>query len=204
MLGEITKNPIVILSVPRSGSTALGRYLEKNTGLNFFSEPEYLGTAKQFLEYAQHSKKYIVKFHYYDRRRYFYLLDYLTNSSETFKIRLRRKDIIKQTASHYIAHTKNDIRGFEMWHASTPERQKILNDEIDVLPINVDRIKELLILCKTRDNELSKSTVKFDLDLFFEDIVPLLEQSVIKEFPKPKNYLEIVETTTEIYKSLYS
>lgn len=203
MLDKITKNPIVILSVPRSGSTALGRYLEKNTGLSFFTEPEYLGTGEQFRDYAAQSNNYIIKFHYYDRQRYSYLLNYLINSSETFKISLRRRDIIKQAASHYIAHTKNDIRGFEMWHASTPERLKTLIDEVSVLPINADRIKELLILCKTRDDELSKSTVKFDLDLFFEDIIPLLEQSVIKEFPKPRNYSEILQATTEIYKNLY-
>lgn len=203
MIDKIDKKPIVIMSVPRSGSTALGRYLENAMNLTFFSEPEYLGTGKQFRDFAAQRKDYVVKFHYYDRSRYNYLLDYLTKSAETFKIRLRRKDVIKQTASHYIAHTKNDIRGVEMWHASTPERFKILTDEVASLPIDIDRLKELLILCKTRDDELSRSTVDFDLDLFFEDIVPFLEQSVIREFPKPKNYLEILETTTEIYKGLY-
>ena len=187
----ITKTPILILSSPRTGSTVLTAYIksmcEKDIG--YFQEPDYYGQLEidKFKEYFNHSKNFILKCHFMYLHRYGttvseYLLD------NAYKIRIRRKDFVKQVASLYIARTRNN-----QFHYQNKEELNF----VDTISINTRHINQYIMYLKTTNYKLDHASVNFDLDLYYEDL-PAINDAGFYIAPKPANYDELLDTITKL------
>jgi LPS sulfotransferase NodH len=187
----ITKTPILILSSPRTGSTVLTAYIksmcEKDIG--YFQEPDYHGQPEidKFNKYFVNSKNFILKCHFIHLHRYGttvseYLLD------NAYKIRIRRKDFVKQIASFYIARARNNC-----WHYQNNETINL----VDTISINTTYIKQYIIYLKNANYKLEHASVNFDLDLYYEDL-PAINNAGYYIAPKPVNYDELLDTITKL------
>lgn len=183
--------PILILSTPRTGSTVLGEYLKLKYNISqFFIEPDYVkhanaGEMTRLNDLFRTSKKFILKFHYfrihlYDKE----IIDYMLYNA--YKIRIRRKDFVKQVTSFYIAQSRGD-----KWHF----RNNIqLNDTII---IDTDKINDAIRFLKETNEKLDRCDIKFDEDIWYEDL-PNVSMTSFRRTPEPINYNEIVETVKNI------
>jgi LPS sulfotransferase NodH len=187
----ITKTPVLILSTPRTGSTVLGAYIKSlcEKDICYFQEPDYSGQLEidKFKEYVNHSKNFILKCHFIYLHRYGtdisqYLLD------NAYKIRIRRKDFVKQIASFYVAKTRN-----HRWHFQNAEQLNF----VDTIPINIMHIKQYITYLKYANYKLDYAPVKFDLDLYYEDL-PAINDVGYYIAPKPDNYNELLATIQEL------
>jgi len=186
----ITKTPILILSTPRTGSTVLGKYIKSlyEKDIPYFVEPDYTGQQEinNFLNYIKHSKDFILKCHFvylhrYGTEAFIYLL------REAYKIRIRRKDFIKQVASWYIAHERN-----YKWHFNKEE-----STLVDTVSINIAKIKQYIAFLKYANYKLDHAAVSFDLDLYYEDL-PTIDDASYYIVPKPSNYNELLVTIQKL------
>jgi len=194
------KTPLLILAAPRSGSTALGQYL-----LNYFPtasyipEPDWIlhksNVMKSFIDNIKdHNHNFIVKILFY-RFKWFYdkdTKDFLL-SSTTSKIRLRRRDVVSQMASLYIAMYRNWIYHYlDKNNLNQHDPIEIKDDQ------NMDWvIHEILNANKLLDN----CDIKFDLDLYYEDL-PSLDGTGFNKTPLPENYVDIKEFFTKKLKKI--
>jgi hypothetical protein len=200
---NITRHPIIIFSTPRVGSTALSRYI-KNIAppdLLYFAEPDHRGdiAIQNFLKIMDSTKKFILKVHLQHIQKYQPNTDYLLYDPEPFRIRIRRRDFIKQAVSLYITTVKNKRRDKEIWNAwKGGTAYDILLQETEPLPYTEAGIIKALQSVHRTTTELNNSDIKFDLDLYFEDIIPLINTTNFVEYPKPKNYQEILDTAYKI------
>lgn len=173
---NITKFPVVIFSSPRTGSTALVRYLQHlYPENNCFCEPD-LRELERFLDYGKQHDNFIVKLmarnlHLYPNELIF--------SPANFFIRIRRRSIVDQVASNYIARERN------LWYYQT-------NNSVFDTPIHIDPLKitENIAIVSRYNAALHKVNVKFDLDLYYEDLPRMVVPGHIIT-PKPLNYNEL-------------
>jgi len=189
-----TKTPIIILTAPRTGSTVLGSYIQSmyNKEIKYFLEPDYNGQKEvdNFSNYSKQSNNFIFKCHFiflhkYDRE----LIDHLL--SKAYKIRLRRRDFIKQVASLEIAHCRK-----QRWHY-TSKYHLWLNDTV---PIDIESIKQNITFLREANSSLDNANINFDLDLYYEDF-PKINNAGFYITPKPLNYnelLDIIKSLVEI------
>ena len=188
----ITKTPILILSTPRTGSTVLGSYIKSLYGkdIPYIVEPDYSGQAELncFYKYFNNfSKQFILKCHYINLDRYDTdIINYLMN--ESFKIRIRRKDFVKQFASLYIAISRN-----KLWHFRNTQELNL----VDTIDIDITTIKQYIPYLKRANYELDRSLINFDLDLYYEDL-PTIDNTGYYITPKPANYDELLATIKEL------
>ena len=187
---KITKTPVLILSTPRTGSTVLGMYIKsicENTDIVYWSEPDDTNDLSKFLKFFQYSKYFILKTHYINLHRYGTdVVDYLLN--ETYKIRIRRKDFVKQVASLHIAIVRNNGYHF---------RNKDQLNLVDTIPIDIAHIQKHIDYLKNANSLLDTAPVKFDLDLYYEDL-PEINDSGFYITPKPSNYSELLDTIKKL------
>jgi LPS sulfotransferase NodH len=187
----ITKTPILILATPRTGSTVLGAYIKSlcKKDIPYFQEPDYSGQVEidQFRNYFTHSKDFILKCHFIYLHRYGSdVSDYLLG--DAYKIRIRRKDFVKQVASFFIADARN-LR----WHFQNAEELNF----VDTIPINTLKIKQHIAFLKYANYKLDHAPVSFDLDLYYEDL-PTINGTGYYIAPKPSNYNELLATITKL------
>ncbi len=181
-----TKTPIIILSAPRTGSTVLGSYIQSmyDTEIKYFQEPDYIGQEEidNFSNYSKESNNFIFKCQFMNLHRYDQdLIDHLL--SKAYKIRLRRKDFIKQVASLQIVYNRK-----QRWHYISKD-QLDLNDTV---PINIESIKRSITLLKEANSNLDNANINFDLDLYYEDL-PKINNAGFYITPKPLNYNELLD-----------
>lgn len=212
---DISKNRILILSMPRSGSRALFEYLInsldlRSQGFQLFSEPDYnfhganQGRVKQeeikkirmenFRNCVLYSPTpFLAKIHWanlntkYDQN----VRKYLLHSNEVFRISLTRKDYIAQIKSNYIG-TMRDLK----WHYR--KNEKFCVDKID---INKEKIQSLIInLINYYIPPFETTDFHIDLELEYESIVPVIANSVdLVKTPLPVNDKEIEDVIREMY-----
>lgn len=194
------KTPLLILASPRSGSTALGKYfLNYFPTASYIPEPDWIyhkpTVMKSFLDNIKtNNHNFIVKILFY-RLKWFYdedIKDFLL-SSVTSKIRLRRRDVVSQMASLYIAMYRNfTYHYFDKNNLNQHDPIEIKDDQ------NMDWvIHEILTANKLLDN----CDVKFDLELYYEDL-PLLDETGFNKTPLPENYVDIKEFFTKKLKKI--
>ena len=191
---QINKRPIVVLSAPRTGSTALAAYIRKmsnDSSIQAFYEPDAVGgRMNEFLQvYNSDSKNFIVKTHLMNIERYSpEIANFFTTSDSVFRIRIQRKDLIKQIVSYYIAVSRGN-----KWHYRHANELGIfdkLNIDQNMLQAHVKHI--------IRSNKILKeSQINFDLDLFYEDL-PKMDNLSFYVNPKPTNYQEILDAVSKI------
>jgi hypothetical protein len=180
--------PLLILASPRTGSTALGKYF-----LNYFPTATYFFDP----DYGNHNPSYIKKF--IDKiktndpdfivKTLYYRMDWYSDdiknfllSSATSKVRIRRRDVVSQTASFYISMYRN-------WKFHYFDKNSL--DIADTIPVKDDQnmdyvIKEIL----NANKKINECNLQFDLDLYYEDL-PSLDETGHNKTPKPLNYDEI-------------
>lgn len=187
---KITKTPVLILSTPRTGSTVLGMYIKsicEHPDTLYWPEPDDTGHLDKFLRYFKYSKYFILKTHYINLHRYGTdVVDYLLD--EPYKIRIRRKDFIKQIASLHTAIVRN--KGYHF-------RDKDQLNLVDTIPIDVEHIQTHIDYLKDANAMLDNAPINFDLDLYYEDL-PEINDSGFYITPKPSNYDELLDTIKKL------
>lgn len=199
--------PIVVFSTPRVGSTAISQFIRSQCPkqLEYFFEPDYMeSTLVEFTNYFTKNKEFILKLHYYTLEKYnTEIRDYICNSPEVFKIRLKRKNFVSQVASLYTAHTRNLslARENKKWHyIKGVDSEETTTDEF--IDIKDQRIKDVIKFLTKANKDLNETPIKFDLDLYYEDILKELSGTTVFVTPKPKNYDELVHRINSLYLDL--
>lgn len=186
MFLEISKFPIFIISTPRCGSTALAQTISNSLNfLKLFIEPDYIGkkSLENFNNYALNNNNYILKVHatnlkFYDER----VINYLTKSSDVYKIHIKRKNIVEQIASFYIARFCRSNK----WHFTEDNYQS------ETVPIILENIIASINKINYFNNELESLNVQYDLKLIYEDLLPFTKIDTIST-PKPLNYIDLIK-----------
>lgn len=183
------QTPALILSSPRTGSTMLGEYFKNgDPNIEFLLEPDNplsSFTVPEFESYISNNSNYIAKIHY--ARLYKYSIptrQYLLESPNIYKIRIQRRDVVKQTASFFIAISRS-LKW--LYKTDTP-----INDTIKINDLHIDySIKTIQFF----NAKLKHCNLNFDLDLYYEDLdFSSLEHKPYYPTPQPLNYEEIVNT----------
>ena len=165
---NITRFPIIILSSPRTGSTVLAYDIQEELnkqGKSFqiFNEPITGSQHDSFLSCK--NKDYILKIHAHDLIKYpKHILDMIENRS-CFLIRIRRKNIEDQILSWCIVNQTGGWAYFNPYGI-----KQYLLDSNKILIVSPVEIMNNISLIKKCNNELNEIDVKFDLDLFYEDL----------------------------------
>ena len=207
---NISKVPVLILSTPRTGSTALGAHLSSILGpdVKFFNEPDFAMTTHMtvFEEFYKTSNQFVLKLHAFNARYYNKeIMNYLKTSPDVYKISISRKDITAQITSLYIARKRGN-----KWHYNYINELNSFNDLIEI-------DKNLIEVC-VRDTiganyALKHADVNFDEHVFYEDIpsIKVKDTSWFRqsedtaEFfksPKPSNYEDLYNTIKDISEQL--
>lgn len=198
---NISKTPVLIVSTPRTGSSALGSYLCDITGpdMVFFNEPDFSIETHMpvFEKYYETSNRFLLKVHAYNLKFYRKdIIDYLTTSNDVYRISISRRDIVEQIASYYIAIKRN-----KKFHYYDEEE---LKNYTETLPIDIGSINHCIQQIREANSVLKNCPLEFNEHVFHEDIPELKvrdtswwrerEEMGNHEFfrtPKPTNYKEI-------------
>lgn len=181
--------PALILSSPRTGSTMLGEYFKNgNQNIKFFLEPDNPAspsTVPEFESYITKNSNYIAKIHYGQLYKYSIpTRQYLLKSPDVYKIRIQRRDVVKQTASFFIAISRS-LKW--LYRTDTP-----INDTIKINDLYIDYSIRTIRFFNT---QLKHCNLDFDLDLYYEDLdFSSLEHKPYYPTPQPLNYEDIVNT----------
>lgn len=178
-LSNISNIPVIIISSPRTGSTILGDYIADKTCRRFFNEPgQGITTLHKFLLHDSLHKNYILKEHatVYLKR---YSQEFMEQPSYT--IRIRRRNIIDQTLSNYIAVNRKKFL-FEKGQQFS-----------DTIKLDDSYLEENLEYIKKFNRETDSFKYKIDLDLFYEDLDLNVYESDLIPTPKPINNDELTE-----------
>lgn len=186
--------PAVILSSPRTGSKLVMNafheiLLEHNINIQMFDEPDYSKyrnvnneRMSLFTEYAMTSNDYLLKCHYFRLELYDknVVNNFLTYG---YKIRIRRRNVVKQIASQYIAVKRN-----KTYHYF--DKDDCNTGPIEIVESEIDSRSEVIL---DANSVLDNAPIDFDLDLWYEDLeIPENFSSQIVT-PKPSNYLELCD-----------
>jgi len=193
MMYEINKFPVMILSSPRTGSTLLANVLSNRyTNLALFSEPDANNTMDRFNEYAATSDQYILKFHL--KHLFKFPKDVIKKviNHDAFLIRIRRKNIVDQIVSNYIELNRN------VWHYKIADIEKYKEELIE---INDSTINLAINSILNFNKKLDELDIKYDLDIYYEDLIQQLDNNDTIVTPKPKNYNELYLAVEETYKN---
>lgn len=177
---NITKIPVVILSSKRTGSTPLTydiwdqlKTIDKD--IELFIEPNESGSMMKLITAIENKKNYILKIHAGDLWRYPTIVQDIVNTHDCFLIRIRRKNLIEQLTSLYIADQRN------IWHYDSKTNYNQISNDIDT-----DRINHLIKFLDRYNNKLDNYPVTFDLDLYYEDLN--FYNTYALKTPLPENY----------------
>ena len=204
------KLPIAIISTMRSGSTALmWEYYDKMTqtadSITVLNEPKLaLPTTKRYidnltnkdniytpLEFISkfHNKNLIVKAHAYDIiNRWQQIKIYALHKfklNNFYVVRIRRRNLVEQCISAYIAYIKKD------WDS---------NKDPDAIPISYESLKFTVNMVKKFNDACDNFDYLFNEDLIYEDL-HLATKRLTKSI-KVENYDEIHSLTKQVINSL--
>ena len=192
---NITKFPVIILSAPRTGSTALLYELGDFSDIPIINEPlnsinlseeDNINFIKLLLS---DTKRCIVKVHIHDLLTPKFdktkiiqdiLLNHIKKNNASL-IRIRRKDVIAQIASYYISITRN------VWETPTTSIvPSTIYNSVPIIPSQLAFAVHIILSCNKSLNEF---TEPIDIDVWYEE-ADFPGNKVIPT-PKPENYLEI-------------
>jgi hypothetical protein len=199
---EITKLPIVIYASPRTGCSVIGAILSsKFNAMRYFNEPLGSNTdPTMFINHARSHKNYIIKTMAYDvfnsgviqglQRLHPEIANDLQYNG--FKIRVRRKNLLDQLTSNYIARARDRW----MYNRHTSDLQAIKEFSEEIIPITDHHIKQNIEIIKVRNHSIDNIPVDIDLDLWYEDFDGIEDKNIFKT-PQPANYHDIKKAIEE-------
>jgi hypothetical protein len=175
--------PIVIVSTPRSGSTALTLHIiRKLITVPCFIEPEQSEESlNAFLSHMEYHKNYVVKIHVDNFTKYpTQVAQYLMKSEEPYRILMDRRGKIDQLVSFYIAKYRT------IWKYNEGDTFKK-----DVIPINIYVMKSIMDFYGKQFQLVNEGYFNFDTTLIYEDC--MFENTGMRTTPEPKNHQEIYD-----------
>jgi hypothetical protein len=183
------KLPIIILSSKRTGSTAIYDEIcsyvkDKRNDVQNFSEPSENGRMSDLADAITQGFPFIMKVHCYDLVTV-YPKQIIEFVNKCFLIRIRRKNLVNQIASHYVASQRNKWK-----YGPTEDNFEEVLSIIDFARINRS-IKFILAYNHSLDNY----TANISLDLYYEDLIFHNSNSLLT--PKPSNYDVLKQTIAE-------
>lgn len=183
------KLPIIILSSKRTGSTAIYDEIcsyvkDKRNDVQNFSEPSENGRMSDLVDTVSQGAPFIMKVHCYDLITV-YPKQIIEFVNKCFLIRIRRKNLVNQIASHYVASQRNKWK-----YGPAEDNFEVTHSEIDLTRINRS-IKFILAYNRSLDNY----TANVSLDLYYEDLIFHNSNSLLT--PKPSNYDVLKQTIAE-------
>lgn len=200
MLNTIKKFPIIIISAPRTGSSALCEMLKEMysfiPNISAFDEP--LPPSERFEEFNkfyQKSNNFILKVQALEYKKIpLDLLNRISNK-ETTVVMLQRSDTLSQYVSHYIASATN------RWRFNKIDNNDVYKDY--EIPINYDLIVEAMKEIDFQNAAWTTllNTLPVNYKLFMEDYS--FEQKKLIPTIQPKNYEIIKDTIEKIHKRKY-
>lgn len=196
---EDLKSKIIILSSPRTGSTALfydilNFFQKKNINLVQLNEPDIVGYAKTYakdkspikdseLKNILENKDFILKVHARHLETQFpkFVYNYINNNNVSI-IKIKRKDFLAQCLSMHISrHTNNWV--------CDKENNRVLEELL--IPINENAILNSIYIAK-KYNESLDNIQNYTICLNYEDCIFDHEQTVKNS--KVKNYEDLKNT----------
>lgn len=174
---------IIIISTPRSGSSALTRMIAKKYEYNWFIEPEAAENPVQNLDDFNSAfdkkEKFILKVHSLNISKYRDdIQKYIKFNPDLYRIKLRRKDIIAQTTSLYISWLTR-VFHFRPWQ----KQEKLVININDTLIHDV--VKHMIRHYQSFDND----TIIANQTILYEELT--LDDDIIVKNLKPVNYDEL-------------
>lgn len=189
------KFPTLIISSPRTGSTILGDNISvENNNMKYFSEPHLNDKHfHEFLDYSSQSIDYILKIHAQDIKYY------TLNLTDFYLIRLRRKNIVDQIASYYVAHTRKKFGAYD------PDSIEYNNYQNSTIQYNFKILKMCIDSMISFNEHLQifdkQFNITFDHDLWYEDLnldTDNDQKYRVHKTAYPKNYHTLKSIITHI------
>lgn len=196
---EITKLPVVIYASPRTGCSVIGAILARKYNLlRYFNEP--LGRdvdPTEFIKYATRQDSYILKtmsFDVFESKIINVLPKKISDDLQYngFKIRVRRRNLVDQLTSNYIARARDRW----MYNKHTSDSKIIQEFSEEIIPIDEQSIKQNIEIIKVRNRSINNIPVDIDLDLWYEDFDGVEDNNIFKT-PQPANYNDIKKSIEE-------
>ena len=186
------KHPIIIFASPRSGSTAFGYHVATlYPELTYYNEPNFDVTEmKQFMK-MHHNNKYILKLIGSSLNLFPSEIVAKIFSDEVFKIKITRKNIIDQIASHYVATCR------DLWDYKDVADDVCNNLASNNIEIELGRLRQSIESIDYDNGIIAK--IKTDLEFYYEDLAEL--NSPTKKTPLPTNYPLLIDTVRQLYSS---
>ena len=180
---DIPRFPIIILSSPRTYSTPIFDHLNrKYFPIEGFSEPDTNpAELERFVNFASRDKNFILKIHAVNLG--VFSKDFLNNvifDKDNFFIRIRRRSLIDQVASAYIA----SLRKVWVYHPGNKDIADSFKDQ--PIGIHIPSIQQAYQRILETNRSVDNLDINFDLDLYHEDVEGL--ETTVIQTPKPSNY----------------
>jgi hypothetical protein len=189
----VPKWPVVIFASPRTGSTALGYHIANNTSAKYYNEPNFRpAELEEFIEFSKSNNNYILKLLGSSIPMFPQSVHDIIFSDNVFKIKMNRRNIINQIASHYIGINR------QTWNYLNNENyNNLMNSDII---IELGKVRRSIEMVRYDRNIVDK--IKTDIELFYEDFVNF--DSPMKKTPLPSNYAVLIEAISNLYSSRVS
>jgi hypothetical protein len=182
---HINKWPIVIITYPRTGSTALAEYLAKKYQVPAFLEPWYpydkrnaewgeevFGVKKNFYDFYRnkYNRKYVLKI-FANQINHFTPYEQIL-STNCFKIKLTRENFIDNCVSRYIAENHKKWWQFK-------------NEIVEPYTVKIDTDIMINSIAQTSfSNYLTNNlNINWDLELTYESLNFEQQDEYAKTFP---------------------
>lgn len=176
--------PIVLISASRTGSNAYAEILSKKYNIPKFIHPYYANSLGALLDYNKNSNQYVIKAHADEINTYNKELIELFRGG--YIISILRRDIIAQTASHYIARM-------------TKKWTHVQNSDLSFsIGLNDAEFNNSVKTIARENLAVKEFPIKFDDEVFYEDIN--FEESSHIQTPKPDNYMQILNIIRDLIK----
>jgi LPS sulfotransferase NodH len=188
MISNPQNKSIAIICAPRTGSTAVSDCLAKQYNLTNFEEAFHPAWPQSAIELSKNNKfLFNLKYDQLNKSNFNQIMN-LYNQS--FCVRLRRRDVVKQIASNYLmVQTK-------IPHYRKQPPQSVYNKVNNQIDMDIDVLHHCIRTIKHCNHGLDTWPHPIDVDLFYEDLD--LNSSSLYIYPKPSNYSLLVDTITKL------
>lgn len=182
---ETLQLPLMIVSSPRTGSTALATTIANERGLQLFVEPSR--TLRSFQDFQSiENTSWVAKELVKD-----YCSNYNPENKNFSLIRLRRRNQVQQIVSMYISTHR------DKWSYI---RENLDQYNKEIIPLN-NSVLQTQIEFTIRQNTMCDELENVDYDLYYEDIVTLFNTGM-SPTPYPANYKDLYQWVDSTYKEI--
>ena len=188
MISNPQNKPIAIICAQRTGSTAVSDCLAKQHNLTNFEEAFHPDWPQSAIELSKNDR-FLFNFKY-DQLGESNFDQIMNLYNQSFRVRLRRRDVVKQIASWYL------ICLTQIPHYRKQPPESVYNAVDNQINIDTDLLPYCIQTIKHCNHGLDTWPHPIDADLYYEDLD--LNTSSLYINPKPSNYSLLVDTITKL------